>query len=88
MLDARYRYEFEGGHIQGAENFGMWDEQKFMDEFFPESLGPKALAIPPNGSDSANKNEGGDPHSILIFHCEFSSARGPALLRALRKRLV
>lgn len=82
MIDARYSYEFEGGHITGAENFGLWDEKRFMDEFFPDSLGPKMPPAVP-GDGEVPKFE---PRDILIFHCEFSSARGPALLRALRKK--
>jgi hypothetical protein len=48
VIDARYSYEFTGGHIRGAENFGTWDEQvthlhgfvpfsPFYAEIFPES---------------------------------------------------
>jgi hypothetical protein len=78
IIDARYVYEFEGGHVIGAENFGAWDEENFWDEFLPPHLKPR-----PVGSHEDCENA---RREILIFHCEFSSARGPALLRDLRKR--
>ncbi len=86
MIDARYAYEFEGGHIRGAENFGMWDEKSFLDEFFPESLGPIKMPKSSSSVFAPTKENSKDLRNILIFHCEFSSARGPALLRMLRKK--
>ncbi len=115
ILDARYAYEFEGGHIRGAENYGLWDEKAFFDEFLPKE--PRHLSppppLPPPPSSSASRvdckmevieeeEEDGDQktedgqgdkeqakepkRNILIFHCEFSSARGPALMKELRKK--
>lgn len=75
IIDARYCYEYQGGHIQSAENFGTWDEEAFMNEFLPENLAPRQTV---QGKDVKPK--------ILIFHCEFSSARGPTLMRFLRNR--
>ena len=83
VIDARYSYEFQGGHIRGAENFGMWDEKAFFQEFFPENLGPKKMSFFPANQETSENN---DLRKIIIFHCEFSSARGPALMRALRKK--
>ena len=77
IIDARYCYEYQGGHIQSAENFGTWDEEAFMNEFLPENLAPRQTV---QGKDVKPK--------ILIFHCEFSSARGPSLMRFLRNRYV
>ena len=77
IIDARYCYEYQGGHIRGAENFGTWDEDAFMKEFLPSDLGPRESVL----------QDDEKPH-IVIFHCEFSSARGPALMRLLRNRLV
>lgn len=75
VLDARYCYEFKGGHIKGAENFGAWDEDGFFAEFLPRHWGPNKEV--PNKEEKAH---------IVIFHCEFSSARGPALMNMLRNR--
>ena len=77
IIDARYCYEYEGGHITGAENFGAWDEDAFLNEFFPTSLGAKQFK-------ASTKEDG--KREILVFHCEFSSARGPALMRKLRSK--
>ena len=93
IIDARYCYEFEGGHIRGAENFGQWDEEAFLAEFFPPSLEAKILTPKPKLA-LGEQDEGGtkdeykniEKREILVFHCEFSSARGPALMRLLRKK--
>ena len=74
IIDARYCYEFKGGHIRGAENFGTWDEEAFFKEFLP-TLEPRHSV--PDTDEKAH---------IIIFHCEFSSERGPKLMALLRKR--
>lgn len=55
VLDCRYPYEFEGGHIKGAVNV------------YTKDICQSLLQAP--ASD-------GKQH-VLIFHCEFSSERGP-----------
>ncbi|XP_052804593.1 M-phase inducer phosphatase 1-like [Mya arenaria] len=62
IVDCRYPYEFEGGHIRGAVNLYTKDEVN--------SLLQKPVA--------------GDKRHVLIFHCEFSSERGPKMYRFLR----
>lgn len=64
IIDCRFEYEFNGGHIKDAINIKTEEaiEEKFFNEILPES---KQMAI--------------------IFHCEFSSCRGPKLYRHLRK---
>ncbi|XP_048249708.1 M-phase inducer phosphatase-like [Haliotis rufescens] len=64
IIDCRYPYEYEGGHIEGAEN--LHTHALITD-----------LVTSLQGRDSTQRN-------ILVFHCEFSSERGPKLLRLLR----
>ncbi|XP_071089163.1 M-phase inducer phosphatase-like [Haliotis cracherodii] len=64
IIDCRYPYEYEGGHIENAEN--LHNEALITD-----------LVTSLQGRDSTERN-------ILVFHCEFSSERGPKLLRCLR----
>jgi len=63
VIDCRYPYEYENGHIQGAINVYT---QKQAHEQFIQSKSPKKIDDP-----VSTKND------ILIFHCEFSSQRGP-----------
>ncbi|CAG2190683.1 M-phase inducer phosphatase 1,M-phase inducer phosphatase 2,M-phase inducer phosphatase 3,M-phase inducer phosphatase 1-B,M-phase inducer phosphatase,Cdc25-like protein phosphatase twine,M-phase inducer phosphatase 1-A [Mytilus edulis] len=65
IIDSRYSYEFEGGHIPGAENIHNKDDIL-------------ELLKHPNTSRSDGKRD------IIIFHCEFSSERGPKMCRFLR----
>ncbi|XP_052791999.1 M-phase inducer phosphatase 1-like [Mya arenaria] len=62
IVDCRYPYEFEGGHIRGAVNMYTKDQVN--------RLLQKPLAD--------------DKRHVLIFHCEFSSERGPKMYRFLR----
>lgn len=63
IIDCRYPYEYNGGHIEGAVNLYTKDLiQKFLLETSANS--PKV--------------------HVLIFHCEFSSKRGPKMYRFLR----
>jgi len=69
IIDCRYPYEYEGGHIQGAINLYT------QDQIIEELVNKKAPEVP---------NVDGENRNILIFHCEFSSERGPKLSRFLR----
>ncbi|XP_075223485.1 M-phase inducer phosphatase-like isoform X2 [Lycorma delicatula] len=69
IIDCRYPYEYEGGHIKGAKNIYTKDQ---LDKEFMESR--------PKWDSSSDKR------NVLIFHCEFSSERGPTLSRFLRQR--
>lgn len=64
VIDCRYPYEFEGGHIAGAENLYTHDEIA------------KTLV---NSKTDMAKIEPEPKRNIIIFHCEFSSERGPKL---------
>lgn len=67
IIDCRFDYEYEGGHIPGALNMNT---TAAVEEFL---LGQNALKPKPSTSgDSATK-------TVLIFHCEFSLKRGPTL---------
>lgn len=67
IIDSRYPYEFEAGHIRGAMNL-----------YTKEAVVEWALA-----NRCEEESETTLP-LIVIFHCEFSSERGPSLLRFLR----
>ncbi|XP_042219711.1 M-phase inducer phosphatase-like [Homarus americanus] len=70
IIDCRYPYEFEGGHITGAE---MWHHPKMVEENLNAQKGAPVIV-----------NEEA-PRQILIFHCEFSAERGPKAQRLLRE---
>ncbi|XP_041421246.1 cell division cycle 25A L homeolog isoform X2 [Xenopus laevis] len=67
VIDCRYPYEYQGGHIQGAINLHMEQE---AEEYFLKN---------PISSSTCKR-------VILIFHCEFSSERGPRMCKFLREK--
>lgn len=76
IVDSRYPYEYEGGHIEQAKN--IFTKEKLIEELFKHNS---------NGQIEASympKTPG--KRTIIIFHCEFSSERGPSLLRFLRNQ--
>nr|XP_046269302.1 M-phase inducer phosphatase 2 [Scatophagus argus] len=68
VIDCRYPYEFEGGHIKGALNLHQEDQ---VEDFLLKT------PIIPSCSDK---------RVVIIFHCEFSSERGPRMCRFVRER--
>ncbi|KAK5857772.1 hypothetical protein PBY51_010992 [Eleginops maclovinus] len=68
VMDCRYPYEFEGGHIKEALNL----HQEFQVEDFLLKT-PIVSCCP-------------DKRVVIIFHCEFSSERGPRMCRFVRER--
>lgn len=68
VIDCRYPYEFEGGHIKGALNLHHEDQ---VEEFLLKT------PIVPFTEDK---------RVVVVFHCEFSSERGPRMCRFVRER--
>ncbi|XP_074759785.1 M-phase inducer phosphatase 2 isoform X3 [Athene noctua] len=68
IVDCRYPYEYEGGHIKGAVNLPL---EQDVEEFLL-----KKPIVPFDASKRV----------IVIFHCEFSSERGPRMCRFVREK--
>ncbi|KAM9208026.1 M-phase inducer phosphatase 2-like [Leptosomus discolor] len=68
IVDCRYPYEYEGGHIKGAVNLPL---ERDVEEFLL-----KKPIVPFDASKRV----------IVIFHCEFSSERGPRMCRFIREK--
>lgn len=67
VIDCRFDYEYNGGHVQGAININT---TAGVEEFL---LTPKlSKPVPSVSSESGRK-------VVIIFHCEFSAKRGPTL---------
>lgn len=84
IIDSRYPYEYEGGHITKALN--IYTKERLYDEMFIKRshkniiLNNSTMDMDSSGDDSDVDSK----RSIIIFHCEFSSERGPSLLKFLR----
>lgn len=74
VVDSRYPYEFDGGHIQNAHN--LYTREKIYEKFLQSDTLKK----------SSEKALASGKRSVIIFHCEFSSERGPSMLRFLRNQ--
>jgi len=74
VIDCRYPYEYEGGHIRDALNL------------YNPGLVERAFFDSEDGFCRNNaEGEEGRKEPIFIFHCEFSSERAPRLSRLVRK---
>lgn len=70
IVDCRYPYEYEAGHIEGALNL------------YTKDMIEKFLLDPMTETPSIDPDH--HKRSIIVFHCEFSWERGPNLSRFLR----
>lgn len=70
IIDSRYPYEYDGGHIANAQN--IYTKEKLLEELFVHNSDGNFI-------DCAHKSPSSTKRVIIIFHCEFSSERGPSL---------
>ncbi|GMR59619.1 hypothetical protein PMAYCL1PPCAC_29814, partial [Pristionchus mayeri] len=70
LIDCRYPYEFEGGHIKGATN--VYDPKLIEYLFFSST------------TSLLKEKRVGEGRRIPIFYCEFSQKRGPSMALAVR----
>ncbi|KAJ8389527.1 hypothetical protein AAFF_G00119170 [Aldrovandia affinis] len=68
IIDCRYPYEFEGGHIKRALN--LHQEEQVEGHLLKRPIMPSSP----------------DKRVLVVFHCEFSSERGPRMCRFVRER--
>ncbi|EDW16219.1 M-phase inducer phosphatase [Drosophila mojavensis] len=73
IIDCRYPYEYDGGHIRGAKN--LYTHEQILEEF---------LSATQTELQQQQNAAAGNKRHIIIFHCEFSSERGPKMSRFLR----
>jgi M-phase inducer phosphatase 2 len=73
IIDCRYPYEFEGGHIRGAQN--LYTQEEILEVLIKNQVTKTEQAT----IGEADSNMFTAKRNILIFHCEFSSERGPKL---------
>ena len=88
IIDCRYPYEFDGGHIDGAVN--LYTPYQMLNYIFLANYDMAELRKPVQDPEEALKevitailNIDKPPstwkQSAFIFHCEFSSIRGPQM---------
>lgn len=97
IIDCRYDYEYDGGHIDGAINIRSPEiiERLFFTHrarlYNPEYLESIKADFEGvfNRLQDTQHMENHIPHNakapMIIFHCEFSQKRGPRALSHLRK---
>ncbi|RMZ90096.1 hypothetical protein DV736_g2656, partial [Chaetothyriales sp. CBS 134916] len=70
IIDCRFEYEYEGGHIKGAQNYN--DKETLAAQLF--EVEPSLQSINPTKP------------SLIIFHCEYSAHRAPLMAKFIRNK--
>jgi hypothetical protein len=72
FISHSFPYEFAGGHITGAVN--IYTKDQLLKDILPSEPCPPIVH-----TWNDNGDFGSPERNVLIFHCEFSSERGPSL---------
>lgn len=80
VIDCRFDYEFDGGHVEGAINLRTAEAvEQFLLSSGDECLHASAEELPLPSKSGCLDTNGEDKKTILVFHCEFSAKRAPTL---------
>ena len=82
IIDCRYEYEHRGGNIARSMNVPTIEGLKshFFSHKSRESVPTSQITTDPQSTQTQNFHK-----PILIFHCEHSEERAPAMLKRLRE---
>ncbi|PWZ02753.1 hypothetical protein BCV70DRAFT_5497 [Testicularia cyperi] len=84
VVDCRFGYEFDGGHIPGAINLSTVG--KVISHFLVAGQGRhEGQPLPPRSQSGKADKTGNRRKHVLVFHCEFSCKRAPSMALALRQ---
>lgn len=85
IIDCRFGYEYEGGHIPGAINLNTLEKVKHHFLTPNEGLHSPNLPLPIRSQSGKPDKSGQLKKQVLVFHCEFSAKRAPSMALALRQ---
>jgi rhodanese-related sulfurtransferase len=85
VVDCRFGYEHQGGHIPGAINLSTVDRVKNYFLTKNCNTSPRGRELPPRSQSGRADCFGNTRKPILVFHCEFSAKRAPSMALALRQ---
>lgn len=75
IIDCRFEYEYSGGHIAGAINVNNTNAIENMLLKPGAGMYANGEALP----SPSRSGEGEEKPTVVIFHCEFSNKRAPAM---------
>ncbi|KAH9465949.1 hypothetical protein Pst134EA_013804 [Puccinia striiformis f. sp. tritici] len=85
VVDCRFGYEYEGGHIRAAINIHdktNVDKMLLQGEVF--ARGQRDVPLP---SESGKMDSAGQGKKVVVvFHCEYSAMRAPTIAKYLREQ--
>lgn len=81
LIDCRFEYEYEGGHIDGAINI---NSKVQLEEQLLAPLLTKTEEEQENGQKEGQSCP--EEKLLVVFHCEYSAHRGPRMAMHLRNR--
>lgn len=85
IIDCRFGYEYQGGHIPGAINLNTLEKVKNHFLVPNQGLHYPNLDLPPRSQSGKVDRNGNLKKTVLVFHCEFSAKRAPSMALALRQ---
>ncbi|VDP85394.1 unnamed protein product [Echinostoma caproni] len=81
IVDCRYPYEYDGGHIIGAINLAEWPKLR---HFLFGRTNKECMSEDQTFEPQEQEKQPRVSRTIFILHCEFSSHRAPRMFQLLR----
>lgn len=85
IIDCRFGYEYEGGHIRAAIN--IYDKEAVDTMLLQGGIFEGGKLDVPLPSESGKTDPRGEKKKVVVvFHCEYSAMRAPTVAKYLREK--